>query len=539
MAIKESSSSPNMKTPSIILVLVLITQIVLSQPFVTDYPSVSSSNCGTCRITKVIVDKEYTRVLLEIDAQKKGNPWVSISKWTVLEPYISTPHVSDLRSLDLEIPTPTSTDPSYVVLWKGVAQKRKALQEEFIELAGDVLIHELEGLQLDTKYDIKSKTDGQKFQFWMRFGALPPGIEELVMMELIDGGFEWIKIKIKNPDNTPKTNWSEYSLKSDWDKNGLDFIEGIYESTKTENNTKYRLALKKNGENYDLIYLSGASNPIWKTGDIKAQVLRTASSNLFKSKWYMSNKTLNEDQYISFDKGVMKVIGNDRDEQLYLKLYPTTSTDFSAGNSTATSGTGFAISQDGYIATNHHVIQGNKIKVRGVKGDFSKTYEAKVVIEDKNNDLAIIKIEDSNFTTLGILPYKIDNNIADVGASVFALGYPLRATMGDEVKLTNGIISSKTGFQGDVTAYQISVPVQPGNSGGPLFDSKGNVVGVVNAKHALAENASYAIKASYLLTLIQSVNSKLTLPTTNTLTNKGLSDQVKFVKEFVYIIETN
>lgn len=528
-----------MKTPPIILVLALITQIVLSQPFVTDYPSVSSSNCGTCRITKVIADKDYTKVLLEIDAQKKGNPWVSISKWTVLEPYTSAAHISDLRSLDLEIPTPTSTDPSYVVLWKGVAQKRKALQEEFIELAGDVLIHELEGLQLDTKYDIKSKTEGQKFQFWMRFGALPPGVEELVMMELIDGGFEWIRIKIKNPDNTPKTNWSEYSLKSDWDKNGLDFIEGIYESTKTENNTKYRLALKKNGENYDLIYLSGASNPIWKTGDIKAQVLRTASSNLFKSKWYMSNKTLNEDQYISFDKGVMKVIGKDRDEQLYLKLYPTTSTDFSAGNSTATSGTGFAISQDGYIATNHHVIQGNKIKVRGVKGDFSKTYEAKVVIEDKNNDLAIIKIEDSNFTTLGVLPYKIDNNIADVGASVFALGYPLRATMGDEVKLTNGIISSKTGFQGDVTAYQISVPVQPGNSGGPLFDSKGNVVGVINAKHALAENASYAIKTSYLLNLIQSINSKLTLPTTNTLTNKGLSDQVKFVKEFVYIIETN
>jgi S1-C subfamily serine protease len=74
--------------------------------------------------------------------------------------------------------------------------------------------------------------------------------------------------------------------------------------------------------------------------------------------------------------------------------------------------------------------------------------------------------------------------------------------MGDEVKLTNGIISSKSGFQGDVTSYQITAPVQPGNSGGPLFDDKGNIIGIINAKHVGAENASYAIKASYLMNLI-------------------------------------
>ncbi|MBL6448207.1 trypsin-like peptidase domain-containing protein [Fulvivirga sp. 29W222] len=522
------------------LLLIFLSGSVLGQPFTTENPSVGSTNCGICRISKVIVDKDYTRVLVEVDAQKKGNPWIQISKWTILIPYSSAALVSDLRNLDLEIPTPASTDPSYLAIWRDVADKRKASQNQFLEMGGHNLIRELEGLQLDTKYGIKSKDETQKFHFWMRFAPLSPGVEEILIMELIDGGFEWVRIKVRNPDMTPKTNWSEFTLKSEWEKSGLDLVEGIYESTTTYNNTKYRLALKKNAENYDLIYLSGASNPIWRTGDIKARVLRTASHNLFKSKWYMSDKTVNKDQYISFDKGVMKVTqSGGGEDQLFLKLYPTTSSDFSSGNSVLTSGTGFAISQDGYIATNHHVIQGKKIKVRGVKGDFSKTYEAKVVIEDRNNDLAIIKIEDSNFTTLGILPYKIDNNIADVGASVFALGYPLRATMGDEVKLTNGIISSKTGFQGDVTAYQISVPVQPGNSGGPLFDSKGNVVGIINAKHALAENASYAIKTNYLLTLIQSVKNKVAVPTSNMLANKVLSDQVKFVKEFVYIIETN
>ena len=222
------------------------------------------------------------------------------------------------------------------------------------------------------------------------------------------------------------------------------------------------------------------------------------------------------------------------------KLYPTSEDNITSIGGEKSSGTGFALSSNGYIVTNHHVTKGaSKIKVKGVKGNFSKPYNAKVVLEDKNNDLAIIKIDDPKFTTLGTLPYKIDNSIIDVGKSVYALGYPLRATMGDEVKLTNGIISSKTGFQGDITTYQITVPVQPGNSGGPLFDSNGNVIGIINAKHRKAENASYAIKTSYLMNLIQVMNTTPSLSKTNAISSKSLSEQVKYLKEFVYIIEIN
>ena len=174
-----------------------------------------------------------------------------------------------------------------------------------------------------------------------------------------------------------------------------------------------------------------------------------------------------------------------------------------------------------------------------MKGNFSKTYSAKVIIEDKKNDLSIIKIDDPNFTNLGKLPYKINSKLIDVGNNAYALGYPLRSTMGDEVKLTNGIISSKTGFQGDITTYQITVPVQPGNSGGPLFDSNGNVIGIINAKHIGAENASYAIKTSYLMNLIQVMNNSPNLPKINTISNKTLSEQVKYLKQFVYLIEIN
>ena len=135
------------------------------------------------------------------------------------------------------------------------------------------------------------------------------------------------------------------------------------------------------------------------------------------------------------------------------------------------------------------------------------------------------------------MPYNINTSLSEVGESVSVLGYPLRASMGDEIKLTTGIISARTGFQGDISTYQISAPVQPGNSGGPVFDQKGNLIGVINAKHIGADNASYAIKSNYLKNLTDLLPNPLTFNTSNSLLNLSLSEQVKVLKKFVYIIE--
>lgn len=201
------------------------------------------------------------------------------------------------------------------------------------------------------------------------------------------------------------------------------------------------------------------------------------------------------------------------------------------------SGTCFALSSNGILATCYHVIEGaNRIQIRGINGNFDKVYKAKIVSFDRNNDLAILKIEDTNFSSLGTIPYSLSEKTIDVGVDIFVLGYPLRAAMGDEIKLTNGLISSKSGFQGDITSYQISAAVQPGNSGGPLFDKNGNLIGIVNAKLTIAESASYAVKTPYLKTLISSIDDNI--PTmTNSLYGKSLSEQVKAIKRFVYIIE--
>ncbi|MCH5220090.1 MAG: WG repeat-containing protein [Muribaculaceae bacterium] len=199
-------------------------------------------------------------------------------------------------------------------------------------------------------------------------------------------------------------------------------------------------------------------------------------------------------------------------------------------------GSGFAIA-DGYIATNYHVTSGAKnIRIRGVNGDFDKSYKAMVVASDKEHDLAIIRIVDKDFDGIKEIPYQIGKSSADVGENIFVLGYPQIDTMGEEIKLTEGVISALSGYKGNQSMFQISAAVQPGNSGGPLFNEEGNVIGVVCAKHADAENANYAVKVSYLFSLVNSSNLGIKL-SDNKINENKVSSIVKKVKNFVYLIE--
>lgn len=124
-------------------------------------------------------------------------------------------------------------------------------------------------------------------------------------------------------------------------------------------------------------------------------------------------------------------------------------------------GTGFSLGKR-YVVTNYHVIENaSSIKITGVNGSFYTDYEAKVIATDRSNDLALLQITDLRCPSINSLPYKIKTQQANVGESVFVLGYPLTSTMGEEIKLTTGVVSSRSGFQGDVSLYQISAPIQP------------------------------------------------------------------------------
>ena len=111
--------------------------------------------------------------------------------------------------------------------------------------------------------------------------------------------------------------------------------------------------------------------------------------------------------------------------------------------------------------------------------------------------------------------------------------------MGKEIKFTDGRISSKSGFQGDITSYQSTTPIQGGNSGGPLFDSKGNLIAINSAKlkSDVADNVSYSIKSSYLLSLIDALPQSIKIPSSTILYSQPLTQKIKTLTKYVVLIK--
>ena len=178
-----------------------------------------------------------------------------------------------------------------------------------------------------------------------------------------------------------------------------------------------------------------------------------------------------------------------------------------AGSGPSYSGTGFFITDDGFAITNAHVVkEGAKFQLVTRAGIVA----AKVVKVDSANDLALLKAEGS-FVPLPVAT----SRTVRLGSTVATVGFPNVGLQGFAPKLAKGEIAALSGVLDDARYFQISVPVQPGNSGGALVDERGNVVGIVSAKlsakaaldtsGALPENVNYAVKSSFLLGFLESI----------------------------------
>jgi S1-C subfamily serine protease len=202
------------------------------------------------------------------------------------------------------------------------------------------------------------------------------------------------------------------------------------------------------------------------------------------------------------------------------------------------SGTGFFITEDGYLITNEHVA-GTGAQVRLVMA--AGLLSAKVVKVDAANDLALLKAE-GKFAALPVAA----SRAVKLGGTVATVGFPNIGLQGFAPKLAKGEIAALTGAQDDPRYFQISVPVQPGNSGGALVDGRGNVVGVVSAKlsaraalqtsGALPENVNYAVKSSFLLSFLESVpevSAKLKEPNTK---ERKFEDVVKSAEQAAVLV---
>ena len=203
-------------------------------------------------------------------------------------------------------------------------------------------------------------------------------------------------------------------------------------------------------------------------------------------------------------------------------------------------GSGIIFSTSGYILTNYHVIENsNKFVVELNTPSGKVSYNTELILQDKENDLAVIKIKDDQFKDLPPINYSFkENGSLDVGGSVFTIGYPHALSgMGKEAKFTDGKISSKTGYNGSMNSFQTSIPVQPGNSGGPVFNDSGQLIGVINATFRSADNVSYAIKLNYIRNIIELLNEKVEIPASNSLASLSLEEKVKVLTNYVVLIK--
>jgi serine protease Do len=201
-------------------------------------------------------------------------------------------------------------------------------------------------------------------------------------------------------------------------------------------------------------------------------------------------------------------------------------------------GTGFLIDGKGYLITNAHVISRMKnIYVENNKGEY---FNAVAVYTDRQSDLAVIKIADTAYKNISGIPYSIKKNNSDLGELFFTLGFPR-----NEIVYGEGYVSAKSGSDGDSTAYQLTVSANPGNSGGPIINRNGEIIGIITAKDSKADGVVYAAKSKNIFSMIEKLKDQdssfksLKAPAGNALKGLERTQQVKKMEEFVFMVVGN
>lgn len=199
-------------------------------------------------------------------------------------------------------------------------------------------------------------------------------------------------------------------------------------------------------------------------------------------------------------------------------------------------GTGFLIDGKGYLVTNAHVVNNaNSVIVVNTKGQEFRT---DIIRIDHETDLAILKIRDNDFKSIGQLPYGIRKSGAELGEPLFTLGYPR-----NEIVYNEGYMSAKTGYKGDTLTCQIGVSANPGNSGGPVFNKHGEVVGIINTRQLEAEGVVFAVTARNLFRVLDEVKKDDTaalnvkLPVNSIVKNLERTQQIKKIEDCVFMVK--
>src|SRR5205809_270818 len=205
------------------------------------------------------------------------------------------------------------------------------------------------------------------------------------------------------------------------------------------------------------------------------------------------------------------------------------------GATLRTGGTAFLIDGKGFLVTNAHVLDGSGAVVIDNNGH---EYNSRILSVDRQRDLAVLQIDDKDFTTVKSLPYAIRRSQPDLGEELFTLGYPR-----DEIVYNMGYLSAKTGYKGDTSSCQLSLTANPGNSGAPVFNKNGEIVGIITTKQTQADDVVFALKANNIFKMIDSLKTadttfkKVKLPLTSSLKNMDRVSQVKKAENCVFLVK--
>lgn len=199
-------------------------------------------------------------------------------------------------------------------------------------------------------------------------------------------------------------------------------------------------------------------------------------------------------------------------------------------------GTGFLIDSKGYLVTNAHVV--NKAAKVTVQSKSGVELNADILFSDDSLDIAILKISDSLYKSSGNLPYNINNKTgADLAESIFTLGFPR-----DEIVYGEGYLSARTGYNGDTLTCQISISANPGNSGGPVINKDGEVIGILSTRETSADGVVFAIKSKNIFRAVEKLKKDdhslhIKLPVTSSLKNMERAQQVKKIESCVFMVK--
>ncbi len=198
-------------------------------------------------------------------------------------------------------------------------------------------------------------------------------------------------------------------------------------------------------------------------------------------------------------------------------------------------GSGFLIDPKGFIITNAHVLKGSGAVVVNNKGE---EFNAVIAHIDLDKDLAILRIDDQDYTPLASLPYSIRKNNTELGEQIFTLGYPR-----NDIVYGEGYLSARTGYNSDSLSYQVQISANPGNSGGPVFNNNGEVIGILSTRQAEAEGVAFAVKSKNIYTLVDELAKndssieKIKLPLHSSLKGMDRRKQITSVENCVFYVK--